>query len=444
MNREAKWQEARDAELSVVGAVFIENSVLDRVGSIVHPADFWDQRLGLMYEGARGMAARGEPIDPITLVSEAERVGSLEDIGGAEFILHVAVAASNTVNVEHYAKIVAETAAVRRAVDRLGALQQTAKSGSFETVEAFFDLVQAEALDMAPERDSSHVSQLKDELRPALEEIQRAFNNKTTVVGLPSGLDELDELTTGFNKGNLIILAARPSMGKTALALQAACAIARTGVSVNLHELEMPTAQLVRRIISQEARVPGQGLKTGHVAEGDLDRVFRALEVMSEYPIVINDKPGQTLMDIRAMARQTQMDKRTPPLGAIVVDYIQIMGVVKNSGNRGQDLGAISMGLKNLAKEMNVPVILLSQLNRSLESRPNKRPIMSDLRESGALEQDADDILFLYRDEVYNPETEDAGIAEIIAAKVRDGTTGTVKVGWTGGCTLFTNLGPRY
>lgn len=432
-------------EESVVGAVFMEPSVLDAIGSTLTPDDFSDSRLGAIYAGQLDIKARGLSVDPVTLFTEATRLNTVNDVGGMDFVLAAADSAVTSKNVEAHAAMVAEAASVRRAIVKLGNLQAQAKEGRYESTEALFDTVVAESMAMAPQKQSDTLHEMPELLEGHLKAMEAAYQSKSAVQGLATGFSLIDERTSGLRPGQLIILAARPAMGKTALALAMAMNAAITGdpLTVFIASLEMPASQLVARLVAMKARVESGKMRTGYLADGDIDRVLQAMKVLRDASIIIDDKPGQSIMDIRGRLRSIQADPKKPPLGLVVIDYLQLMRGDTKRG-REQEISGISRESKAMSKEFGVPIIALSQLNRSLESRPNKRPMMSDLRESGAIEQDADIIMFIYRDEVYNEDTEDEGIAEIITGKQREGATGIDRVKWTKEYASFSNLVQEY
>jgi replicative DNA helicase len=280
-------------------------------------------------------------------------------------------------------------------------------------------------------------------LKGAIEKVQHAYEVKSSVTGTPTGFLTLDARTAGLQPGDLLILAARPGMGKTALALNLATNAAMMGKhSVAVFSLEMPTVQLAGRILASEARVDGERMRTGHLSDGDIDRLLQAVKRMNQLPVFIDDTPSLSIMECRSKCRRLAADRTLPPLGLVVVDYLQLMKGRANVKSREQEISEISRNLKALAKELSVPVMALSQLNRSVESRPNKRPQLSDLRESGAIEQDADIIMFVYRDEYYNEDSEDRGVAELIIGKNRSGSTGTCRLKFFKQWTRFDNLEP--
>ncbi|MEZ4466880.1 MAG: replicative DNA helicase [bacterium] len=277
-------------------------------------------------------------------------------------------------------------------------------------------------------------------LKQAVEKVQRAYELKSSVTGTPTGFLALDARTAGLQAGDLIILAARPAMGKTALALNLATNAAMHNRTVAVFSLEMPTVQLAARILASEARVDGERMRTGHLSDGDIDRLLQSVKRLNQLSVHIDDTPSLSVMECRSKCRRLASERTLPPLGLVVVDYLQLMKGRAGIKSREQEISDISRNLKALAKELSVPVIALSQLNRGVESRPNKRPQLSDLRESGAIEQDADIIMFVYRDEYYNEDSEDRGIAEVIIGKNRSGSTGTAKLKFFKQWTRFDNL----
>ena len=303
-----------------------------------------------------------------------------------------------------------------------------------------FDEAQQLILEIGQHQSKGSFVPMNDALREVLDNVRSAFESKTSVTGTPTGFSDFDDLTSGLNAGDLVILAGRPGMGKTAVALNIAANAARmSGKTVLIFSLEMPTAQLAARMLACEAEVNSRSMRTGHLVNQDIERLVAAVKRMNDWSVQIDDTAGATIMEVRSKCRRVASDKNLPPLGLVVIDYLQLMRS-PSARSREQEISEISRNLKGLAKELSVPVMALSQLNRSVESRPNKRPMMSDLRESGAIEQDADIITFVYRDEYYNPDSEDQGLAELNIAKQRNGPLGSVKLKFFIEHSRFVNL----
>lgn len=424
----ARHLQALEAEVSVLGAIFLDNAALDRVADGLLPESFHAPRHRAVFGAMRSLWIRGEPIDPVTVADELGQ--ELDALGGMDYLAGLADAAATSVNVEHHAALVVDAAEVRRLIEACEGVARKARAGDYDSNAEILDEAQAALTAVSERRASDGLVPIRTALKAAVGILEAAYANGSAVTGTPSGFAGLDAKTTGHHPGDLVILAARPGMGKTALALGAAVNAARiTGGQVVVFSLEMPTAQLAARLIASEARVDSERMRTGVLAQGDIDRILAAVQRLSPLHLHIDDTPAATLEQVRAKCRRLATTAGAPPLKLVVVDYLQLMrGPRQRGGNREQEIAELSRGLKGLAKEMGVPVVALAQLNRGVESRPNKRPQLSDLRESGAIEQDADLVMFCYRDDYYHEDSEAKGQAEIIIGKHRNGSTGTVKL----------------
>ncbi|MFN3202949.1 MAG: replicative DNA helicase [Bradymonadia bacterium] len=437
----ARHLTAADAELAVLGGVLLDNFAIDRVADKLKAEDFHTPAYGLVFKHMLSLSEARQPIDPVTLSTAMEQAGELEPAGGMEALIRLNEAVATAVNIEHHAQIVSERAEIRRLISTAGSIIEKANSGEYEDTSRLFDEAQQKIFEVGQKQQTKSFTAMKDGVKEVIDEIRKAFETKTAITGTPTGFQDLDHMTAGFHPGDLIILAARPAMGKTTLALNIATNAAVMGkVSVAVFSLEMPTAQLVTRLLASQARVESKNMKTGHLSDEDLHRILQAVKVMKDWSIFIDDTASISVMECRAKCRRLASDPSIPPLGLIVVDYLQLMKGPPHIRSREQEISDISRNLKGMAKELGVPVVALSQLNRGLESRPNKRPIMSDLRESGAIEQDADIIMFVYRDEVYNEDSPDKGIAELLLSKHRAGSTGTIRLKFFRQWTRFDNL----
>ncbi len=420
--------EAKEAETAVLGAIFLDSNAFDRVSESITHVDFFSPRNQLIFEQMGQLRDVGEPIDTVTLATALEQGGQLEAAGGMDYLLSLDSASASTLNVEHHASIVHEMAEIRRLISTCAKVMEQAHTGDYEHAERLFDEAQAAIFEVGASARKGSFTVMKEALKTVIEHVQAAFESKAAVTGTGTGFIDLDRKTSGLQGGDLIVLAGRPGMGKTAFALNLASnAAIHSKVSVGVFSLEMPTRQLAARLLACEARVDSEKMRSGSLAEGDIDSLLQAVRSMNDWSIHIDDTPGVTVMEIRSKCRRLASDRNLPPLGLIVIDYLQLMQGRANR-SREQEISEMSRSLKSLAKELNVPIIALSQLNRGVEGRPNKRPLMSDLRESGAIEQDADIIMFVYRDEYYNEDTEDQGLCEIIIAKQRNGPIGTTKL----------------
>jgi len=426
-----------EAELSVLGALMLEPETASTVFEILKPDDFYRDNHRHIFAAIQDLFEKGEPIDLVTVAENLNRSGRLEQIGGIATIAEIAQAVPSAANVEHYAQIVAEKSLMRQLIKASSAI---AEKGYDPGEEARSLLEEAErmVLELSQKQTKRGLTSIRTLLLNTFEKIEYLYANKGQLTGVPTFFTELDRMTSGWQPSDLIIIAARPSMGKTALALNMAQnAAVRAKIPVAIFSLEMSKDQLVQRMLCSEAMVDQQRVRTGELLDSDWPKLTKAVGPLSEAPIFIDDTVGISLVELRSKARRLKMEHG---LGMIVIDYLQLMTVGKKTENRQQEVAQISRGLKAIARELNVPVIALSQLNRGVEQRQDKRPIMSDLLESGAIEADADVISFIYRDEYYHPDSEKKGIAEIIIAKHRNGPVGTVELGYLKEFTKFVNL----
>jgi replicative DNA helicase len=418
-----------DAEASLLGSVLLDSTVYESLEGLIAPEAFYKEAHRRIWEAMARLRDRREPVDLVTLSEQLRRAGELEKIGGLSYLVALSEATPSATHADHYSRIVAEKWALRRLITAAGEAIRMAQNqeGSLEEI---LDTAGRKVLEVSTQGARVEFQQIRELVHETFGQIQQAVDNKGQPAGIKTGFRELDGMIGGLTPGSLNIIAARPSMGKTAWALTIAQnAALRDGVPVAIFSLEMPAVQLTTRMLCSEARVDMNRLRQGQLTSNDFSRMVEVAGRISEAAILIDDTSDLTLMELRARARRLQAQHR---LGLIVIDYLQLMSGSsngKNSGeNRQQEIAQISRGLKGLARELEVPVIALSQLSRAVESRPNKRPMLSDLRESGSLEQDADLVMFIYRDDYYNPHSEKAGIAEIIVGKQRNGPIGAVEV----------------
>lgn len=432
--------EAREAELSTLGAVMLDNDALARVARLLQPESFASPRHRLVWAAMLELDRKGEPIDPFTLLDELGNDG--EAAGGMAYLSQLAEASATAVNVEHHARIVAEAAERRALVAACEGIVRAVKGGAFESNVELFSEAQRAVMAVSAHRNEGGLVSFRAGLRGAVSSIKGAYETKAPVTGTPTGFADFDAKTSGLHPGELLILAARPAMGKTALALSIAANTARlSGGAVAVFSLEMPMTALAKRMIACEARIEGERLKNGTLDAGDIDRMLEAVKRLNHLPLYVDDSSSTDLNSVWAECRRLVADKSVPPLKLVVIDYLQIMNTAQIRGsNREQAVSELTRGLKRLARELGVTVIALSQLNRGVESRPNKRPGLADLRESGAIEQEADLVMFCYRDEYYHEDSPDKGIAEIIIGKHRSGSTGTVKLRFTKAWIRFDDL----
>jgi len=426
-----------EAEQSVLGALMLDPGTASTVFEIVQPEDFYRDNHRIMFGAIKDLFEQGEPIDLVTVAENLRAQGRLEQIGGIATIAELARSVPSAANVESYARIVAEKALLRLLIRRTGELAERGY-GPGEEARTLLEEAEQIVLELGQKRHKDGFVSIRAILLQTFEKIESLYANKGNITGIPTFFRELDRLTSGWQPSDLIIIAARPSMGKTALVLNMAQnAAVRAKVPVAIFSLEMSKEQLVQRMLCSEAMVDQQRVRTGELLDSDWPKLTKAVGPLSEAPIFIDDTVGISLAELRSKARRLKLEQN---LGMIVIDYLQLMSLGRRSESRQQEVAQISRGLKGIARELQVPVLALSQLNRGVEQRQDKHPIMSDLLESGAIEADADVISFIYRDEYYNPDSDKKGIAEITLAKHRNGPVGTVELGYLKEFTKFVNL----
>ncbi len=428
-----------EAEESVLGAMLLSPGAIGAVTEILSAEDFYRESHGTVYRACLALYQQGEPVDAITLVDSLEERGELEQVGGRGRIHELAALVPATANAAHYARIVREMATLRGLVRAGTEIVRLGQDRPGETTD-LVDRAEQIVFDLAQQRVTSDFTHIEILLKESFERIMHLYEAGADVTGIPTGFKELDKLTSGFQPGNLIIIAARPSMGKSALALQMAQNLAvRNEIPVAMFTLEMSKSEVTQRMMCSEAKVESQSLRTGKLKPEDWPRLTAACDKLMKAPIYVDDTGSITMMEIRSKARR--LKSRQPDLGLIIVDYLQLMTSGGNSENRVQEVSQISRSLKLLARDLEVPIVALSQLSRAVEQRHDKRPILSDLRESGSIEQDADLVGFVYRDEYYNGEESDSqGIAELILAKHRNGPTDTIKLSFLKRYAKFADL----
>ncbi len=427
-----------EAEQSVLGALMLNNDAWFDVADVVTAFDFYRAQHRIIYEAMTALAQDNQPLDVVTLAEALQARGLLDKAGGYAYLAELLEGVPGASNVAAYANIVRGRSTIRKLIAAAGNITQRAFMPEGKSDEELLDLAEQEVFEIAEERAKNDgplaVNPLLD---GAVQRVKELSENKGGITGLATGFADLDRLTAGLQKSDLIIVAGRPSMGKTSLAMNMVeHAIIKSEAPTLVFSLEMPADQLVMRMLSSLARIDFSSMRTGNLNEKDWDRFTGAAGLLRDKPLYIDDTAALTANEMRARARRIARQNDNE-LGLIVVDYLQLMRGSGRPENRTTEISEISRSLKALAKERRCPVIAASQLNRALETRTNKRPIMADLRESGAIEQDADVILFIYRDEVYNEETEDKGIAEIIVGKQRNGPTGTVRLSFLDRLTRF-------
>jgi replicative DNA helicase len=429
-----------DAEQAVLGGLMLSGDAWDKVADKLAEKDFYRRDHQLIFRAIGELAQKSMPCDAVTLGEWFEAQGLADKVGGTRYVLELANVTPSAANILAYAEIVREKSVLRQLIDAGTEITGNAFAPEGRSAQELVESAEQKVFHIAEAgaRGRQGFVAMRSAVKDAFRLLQERYENRSAVTGLPTGFTDFDHKTAGLQAGDLIIVAARPAMGKTSLALNMAeYASIKTGKACAVFSMEMSASQLAFRLISSLGRINQQHLRTGDLADEEWPRVTSAITLLSEAKIFIDDTPALSPMELRSRARRL---KREHDLGLIVIDYLQLMAVPGSKENRATEISEISRSLKALAKELNVPVIALSQLNRSLEQRTDKRPVMADLRESGAIEQDADLIVFIYRDEYYNPESNEKGLAEIIIGKQRNGPTGTVKLTFLGQYTRFENF----
>jgi replicative DNA helicase len=439
-----------EEEESVLGGILLHPSTFDRVAEILQPDDFYHPARKAIYESMQELAQASTPIDYLTVrdkMRALETLARLNQLGGGDYLIELQNRVVSLENIEQHARSIADKATARKIVH---ACQEIAAKGrgDYGDVDKFIDEAEHQVFEIAQRKQKTTFEPIKPILKDAIKALAARYERKQAITGVPTSFTKFDDMTAGLQPGDLVIIAARPSMGKTSLVMNM-CQNAALEHKIPglVFSLEMSKVSLAERLLCTRARVDSGKLRRGMLDTRDWVQITKAASDISEAPIFIDDSGAPTLLEIRAKCRRWRADARVFPadkpeqLGMVVIDYLQlIQGRPAKDDSRQREISEISRGLKSLAKELRVPIIALSQLNRAVESRDDKRPRMSDLRESGAIEQDADVICFIYRDEVYNPETEDKGVAEVIIGKQRNGATGTVRLAFLGTYTRFENL----
>ncbi|MBK8189809.1 MAG: replicative DNA helicase [Vampirovibrionales bacterium] len=429
-----------DAEQALLGGVLVDGQALNQVLELLKPHDFYRPAHQEIFSAVCGLVDKSEPVDIITVSEWLKDKNLLDDVGGRSYLMDLAQAHLTSANTAYYARIIRSKSLLRALIHGGSSIVETA----FEETDAetAIDQAQQTIFAIAQQGMPDKLTHVKDILPTTIEQIEERFENKGALMGMATGFYELDTMTSGLQKSDLIIVAARPSMGKTAFCLNIASHVSlREQKPVLVFSLEMSKEQLVTRMLCSEAELDAQKIRTGHFTESDFAKLSNAMGKLGDAPLYIDDSPGMTVMELRAKARKLKME--TGDIGLIVIDYLQLMegsgNGSSNIDNRVQVISAISRGLKGIARELQTPVIALSQLSRAVESRQEKKPMLSDLRESGSIEQDADLVMFIYRDEYYNRETERPGTADIIIAKQRNGPVGEVSLLFRHSWTKFLN-----
>jgi len=426
-----------EAEQSVLGSMLLDKNAISIAAEILRSDDFYKEAHGQIFNCILELYERDEPADLVTLVDSLRSRGVLESVGGVTYLSNLVSSVPTTANVKYYAKIVEDKSTLRKLIRSSSELMEKCYSGS-EEVPSILEKAEKDIFDISQKAMTHDFEPMSKILEKGFNEIERLYKNKGAITGIPTGFSEIDSKTSGFQKGDFILIAARPSMGKTAFALNIAqYAAIRNKNTVAIFSLEMSKESLAQRMLCAEANIDMLKLRTGNLDDDDWIRLARSAGPLAEAKIFIDDTPGISVTEMRSKCRRLKLEYG---LDLIIIDYLQLMQGRTRSENRQQEVSDISRSLKALAKEMNTPVISLSQLSRAPESRSDHRPMLSDLRESGSIEQDADVVCFLYRDEYYNKDTDKKNIAEVIIAKQRNGPTGTVELAFIGKYTKFAGL----
>ena len=428
-----------EAEQSVGGAMLMDKDAITTASEIISGNDFYQSAYGIIFDSMVELFNESKPVDLITLQERLKEKDVPAEVASLEFVKDLVTAVPTSANVKYYAQIVADKSMMRKLIKLNEEIANTCYAGK-ESLEAVLEKTEKAVFDLLQKRNTGEYVPIKQVVLNALDRIEKASKNKGTVTGIPTGFIDLDYKLSGLQPSDLVLVAARPSMGKTAFVLNIAQYMAfKKDKGVAIFSLEMSKEQLVNRLFSLESQVDAQALRTGNMKDSDWEKLIEGAGIIGKSNLIIDDTPGISVSELRSKCRKYKLEHG---LDIVIIDYLQLMtgSVGKNSESRQQEISEISRSLKGLARELNVPVVALSQLSRAVESRPDKRPMLSDLRESGAIEQDADVVMFIYRDEYYNKDSEFKKQAEIIIAKQRNGPVGTVNLAWLGEYTKFANL----
>ena len=427
-----------EAEQSVIGSMIIDREAITIASEIISGEDFYGKQYGVIFDTMVELNDEGKPVDLVTLQDRLREKDVPPEISSLEFVKSMIDWVPTSANVKYYATIVAEKSTLRKLIRLNEEIENTCYTGK-ENLEVILEDTEKKVFELVQKRNTGDYVPIRQVVMNAMDKIEKASKNKGNVTGVATGFIDLDYRTAGMQPSDLILVAARPSMGKTAFVLNIAQHVAfKLNQTVAIFSLEMSKEQLVNRLFSLESRVDSQHLRTGNLSDAEWEKLIESAGVIGKSNLIIDDTPGISISELRSKCRKYKLDH---DLKMIIIDYLQLMsGSVRGSDSRQQEISDISRSLKALARELNVPVIALSQLSRAVEQRPDHRPMLSDLRESGAIEQDADVVMFIYRDDYYNKDTDRKGIAEIIIAKQRNGPIGTVELVWLPDYTKFANL----
>jgi len=434
-----------EAEQAVLGSLLLDKDALLKISDILKPEDFYRQKHTLIYEAILDLFEKHIPVDVLTITESLEKKGKFKEVGGASYLATLANSVPSSAHVANYARIVADKAALRRLIASAAEIEQLAYSSLEGELDKILDKAESILFSVSKKYTSDNFVLLKDALEESFERIDRLHREKDALRGVPTGFADLDNILSGLQKSDLIVLAARPSMGKTSLALNVAeYAAVEENIPICIFSLEMSKDQLIDRLLSTRSRVDSWKLRTGNLSEDDFKSIGRAMGILSEAPIYIDDTPAISVMEIRTKARRLLAENK---IGLVIVDYLQLMegrGAPSSEINRVQEISDISRALKSLARELNIPVLAISQLSRAVEQRSPQIPQLSDLRESGSIEQDADVVIFIYREGYYDRDSERKNIADILVKKHRNGPVGEIELYFAAENLQFRNLEKKH
>ena len=426
-----------EAEQSVIGSMIMDREAITVASELITGEDFYSRQYGILFETMLEMNDSGQPVDLVTLQDRLKSKDVPPEVASLEFVRDLITAAPTSANIKYYANIVAQKSTLRKLIRLNEEIANNCYAGQ-ESLEFILEDTEKRMFELLQRRNSGDLVPIRQVVMNAMDRIESASKNKGNVTGIPTGFTDLDYQTAGMQPSDLVLIAARPSMGKTAFVLNIAQHVAFVqNLPVVIFSLEMSKEQLVNRMFSLESRVDAQKLRTGQLSDQDWEKLIESAGVIGRSKLMIDDTPGISVAELRSKCRKLKLEHG---LSMIIIDYLQLMSGSGRSDSRQQEISDISRSLKAIAREMNVPVLALSQLSRAVEQRPDHRPILSDLRESGAIEQDADVVMFIYRDDYYNHDTDKKGVSEIIIAKQRNGPIGTVELAWLAEFTKFANL----
>lgn len=426
-----------EAERSVLGSMLMDSDAVATAVEILTAEDFYAKQNGAIFNAMEQLHTAGRPIDAVTLVDKLKENNVPEEMQSTEFIKEILNSVPTSANIKHYAQIVYEKATLRRLIKATEAISNNCYEGH-ESLENILETTEKNIFNLIQSRNTKEFEPINQIVINALKKIQLASQTKGNITGLSTGFADLDIKTAGLQPADFVLIAARPSMGKTAFSLSILDHVVfRKNLSAVIFSLEMPKEQLVNRLLAMESRIDAQNIRTGQLSDSEWDSLIESSEVIGNSKLIIDDTSGISVSEIRSKCRKYKVEQ---DIQLVIIDYIQLISSNSRTDSRAQELSDISRTLKSIARELNVPVIALSQLNRAVDSRPDHRPMLSDIRESGAIEQDADVIMFLYRDDYYNPETVEKNVAEVIIAKQRNGPIGKVKLTWQPKYTRFVNM----